>query len=247
MTTHVVKYSGGIGSFAAALRVIERHGRDDVVLLFADTLVEDGDLYRFLDASAAALALRAPVRVADGRTPFQVFADVSFLGNSRLAPCSHHLKQKPCRDWLEQHCDPADTVLYVGIDWSEERRCEAITRNWAPWRVEFPMCDEPHLTKAEMLDLARAAGVEPPRLYDLGFAHNNCAGACVRAGQRQWKRLLEVFPERYAAAEAAENRMRARLGKDIAILKRTRNKVTRPLTLTQLRLEHEAAQRKEAA
>lgn len=244
MTTHVVQDSGGIGSWAAAQRVVERHGRHDVMMLFADTLVEDDDLYRFLDQGAKVLGLPEPVRVADGRDPFQVFADVSFLGNAWLAPCSHHLKQKPCRDWLEEHCDPDDTVLYVGIDWSEEHRCASIVRNWAPWRVEFPMCEEPRLTKAEMLDLARAAGVAPPRLYELGFAHNNCGGACVRAGQRQWLRLLEVFPDRYAAAEAAENRMRARLGKDIAILKRTRNKVTRPLTLTQLRKEHEA---KEAA
>ena len=241
MTTHVVQYSGGIGSWAAAQRVVQEHGPAGVCLLFADTLVEDEDLYRFLDDGADALGLRV-IRVADGRTPFEVFEDVSFLGNSRLAPCSHHLKQKVCRAWMDAHCDPNDTIVYIGIDWSERHRCASIVRNWAPWRVEFPMCGPPHLTKDEMLAECRTFGVKPPRMYDLGYSHNNCGGCCVRAGQKQWLLLLETFPERFAEAEAAEQRMRDRLG-DVAILKRRRNDVSRPLTLRQLRLEHEAAQR----
>lgn len=46
--THVVMFSGGAGSWAAAKRVAERHGTDNLKLLFADTLGEDADLYRFL-------------------------------------------------------------------------------------------------------------------------------------------------------------------------------------------------------
>ncbi|WP_243726222.1 hypothetical protein [Actinomadura rubrisoli] len=231
--THVVQYSGGIGSWAAAQRVAAEHGTGNLVLLFADTGVEDDDLYRFLEESAAQLG--APlVRVADGRTQFEVFTDQRFLGNSRLAPCSAHLKQRPCRRWLEANADPARTVLHVGIDWSETRRLPAIVKGWAPWTVRFPMCDEPHLTKRQMLDWARALDVTPPRLYELGFAHNNCGGACVRAGQRQWKHLLATFPDRYAAAEASEQRIRADLG-DVAILRERVRGESRPLTLTELR------------
>lgn len=53
MTRHVVMFSGGGGSWAAAKRVVERHGRDDLVLLFTDTLFEDQDTYRFLIEGAA--------------------------------------------------------------------------------------------------------------------------------------------------------------------------------------------------
>ena len=41
---HLVMFSGGVGSWAAAKRVVERHGTEGVVLLFADTLIEDEDL-----------------------------------------------------------------------------------------------------------------------------------------------------------------------------------------------------------
>jgi hypothetical protein len=39
----IVMFSGGIGSWAAAKRVAERHGTDNLTLLFTDTLIEDGD------------------------------------------------------------------------------------------------------------------------------------------------------------------------------------------------------------
>lgn len=40
-------------------------------------------------------------------------------------------------------------------------------------------------------------GIRLPRLYDMGFPHNNCGGFCVRAGQTQFATLLKHFPERY--------------------------------------------------
>ena len=52
MTLHIVQYCGGIGSWAATQRVIAEHGTASFVLLFADDLVEDHDLCRFIDDSA---------------------------------------------------------------------------------------------------------------------------------------------------------------------------------------------------
>jgi hypothetical protein len=230
---HVVQFSGGIGSWAAAMRVAAEHGTDNLVLLAADTKAEDPDLWRFV-ADAGSLLGVEPIVVADGRTPWQVFADQRFVGNSRIAPCSVHLKQRPCRAWLTANADPANTMLYVGIDWSEQRRTPAIEKGWAPWPVRFPMCEPPHLSKQDMLDWARAEGLRPPRLYEQGFTHNNCFGVCVRAGQRQWRHLLHIAPERYLAAEAEEEKLRAQLG-DVAILKEQRQGVSYPLPLRELR------------
>ncbi|MEU4244301.1 hypothetical protein [Actinoplanes sp. NPDC026619] len=233
MTRHIVQFSGGIGSWATAMRVAARYGTQDLVLLAADTKTEDPDLWRFVDDAGAHLGV-TPVIVADGRTPWQVFADQRFLGNARIAPCSVHLKQRPCRAWLTQHADPVDTVLYVGIDWSEHRRVPAIERGWTPWTVKFPMCEPPYLSKQQMLDWARTERLRTPRLYEQGFQHNNCFGACVRAGQRQWLHLLEVAPHRFLAAEAEEEKLRRRLG-NVAILKQRRAGVSYPLPLRELR------------
>ncbi|MCM8556189.1 hypothetical protein, partial [Streptomyces sp. STCH 565 A] len=196
------------------------HGTASVTLLFADTNAEDEDLYTFNEQ--AARLLDVPItRVADPqeRDPWQVFEDKRWLGNTRIAQCSHALKQEPCRNWLEKKTDPADTVVYVGIDWTETHRLPAIVDGWKPWPVEAPLTRPPYRDKVQLREEARAAGLIDPRLYRLGFAHNNCGGGCVKGGQAQWVRLLTVFPERYARAEAAEAKMRRLLGKDVSILR----------------------------
>lgn len=49
----VVLFSGGLGSWAAAKRAVQRFGSENVTLLFTDTTDEDPDLYRFLVLAAA--------------------------------------------------------------------------------------------------------------------------------------------------------------------------------------------------
>jgi len=58
---HVVSFSGGAGSWAAAKRVAERVPREQLTLLFADTLIEDQDTYRvLLEGAANVLGLPRP-------------------------------------------------------------------------------------------------------------------------------------------------------------------------------------------
>ncbi len=239
MSAHVVMFSSGAGSWAAARRVADEHGTEGLTLLFADVLGEDEDNYRFLREAAADIGGDLVV-LTEGRTIWEVFHDKRYLGNTRLANCSHMLKQEPCRRWLDEHCDPASTTVYVGVDWSEQHRLPGIVRNYAPFRAEAPLCVPPYVSKAAVLaDLARR-GIEPPRLYALGFAHANCGGGCVRAGQGQFARLLEVLPDRYAEWEHNEQDLREHLGKDVAILRDRSGGRTVPLTLRAFRERHEA-------
>lgn len=231
---HVVMFSGGVGSWAAAKRVAEKHGTDNLILLFADTLIEDEDLYRFLDEAAANVGGRL-VKVAEGRDPWQVFFDVRFLGNSRVDPCSRILKREFLRRWLDEHCDPASTTVYLGIDWTEAHRFERARRYWVPWRVEAPLCKPPYLLKDDMLAVLRAEGIRPPRLYELGFSHNNCGGFCVKAGQAHFALLYRTMPERYLYHERREQELRDYLCKDVAILVDRRGGGARPMTLREFR------------
>ena len=232
---HIVMFSGGVGSWAAARRVVARHGPDDVVLLFADTKMEDPDLYRFLHEAVANIGAQLEI-IADGRNPWEVFTDKRWLGNSRRANCSILLKQAPCRAWLEERFGPGEATVYVGIDWTEIHRLEGIRPIWAPWPVEAPMCESPYLAKQEMLADLEAAGIEVPRLYKLGFAHNNCGGGCVKGGIAHWLHLLKTMPERYRWHEEQEQALREYLGKDVAILTDRSGGGRRPLTLRELRL-----------
>lgn len=233
MTRHVVMFSGGVGSWVAAKRVAEEHGTEDLTLLFADTLIEDADTYRFLREAADNVGGQF-VRIADGRTPWEVFRDVRYLGNTRADPCSLHLKRDLCDRWLEEHRDPSDTVVYVGVDWSEAHRYERLRERKLPWVYKAPMCDPPYLTKDEMHEWAEREGLAKQRLYRLGMPHANCGGGCVKMGHGGFARLYYADPCRFAEWEANEEAMRDLLG-DVSILRDRRGGETTPLTLRGLR------------
>lgn len=226
-------FSGGIGSWAAARRIVDEHGKVGTVCLFTDVLGEDEDNYRFIDDALDYLGC-AYVRLADGRDIWQVFKDRKFLCNSRQANCSAELKQKPAAEWLKANGRPDDVVV-IGIDWTETHRCASVERAYAPRAVRFPMCEPPYMGKAEMIGWAIERGLKPPRLYEMGFAHSNCGGGCVRAGQAQFAHLLRVMPERFAEWERNEADIAAFLDKDVSILTEQVGGVRRNLPLTVLR------------
>lgn len=235
----VVLYSGGALSWAAAMRTIERHGRGDLVLLFTDTSMEDEDLYRFLNDSERQLGV-AITRLCDGRTPWDVYRDKRMIGNTRMDPCSENLKRKPAHAWLKANA-PGATLVF-GIDWTEMHRLDGLRARYGEMghAVEAPMCDAPWYTKTTVLKWMRDVGLEPPRLYAKGFAHNNCGGFCCRAGHGHFATLLRELPERYAEHERKEQEMRDYLGKDVSILRDREDGDTRPMTLREFREQIEA-------
>jgi hypothetical protein len=249
MSDHVICYSGGIGSWMTAKRVIDQHGPDPVTLLFADVkgnatsphLGEDEDTYRFIADTTLAFGARL-VTLNEGRDIWQVFKDKRFLGNSRLANCSHLLKQKPTKEWLIANCDPDTTTVYVGISWDELHRLPAIENAYKSFgfTVKAPLCDPPYIDKQEMLEACRAEDIEPPRAYAAGLPHNNCGAFCVRAGQAQFRMLLRLNRERFLFHEQKEQEFREFIDKDVSILKETVNNSPVPLTLRRFREREEA-------
>ena len=127
MIKHLVMFSGGACSYMAAKRVIERHGKDGVVLLFADTLIEDPTLYEFLDSSSKFLDVPL-IKISDGRTPFEVFEDVRFLGNSRIDPCSRILKRDLLNKWREDSQNYLSLTMHLNLTLTQ-RRCKFTMEN----------------------------------------------------------------------------------------------------------------------
>lgn len=236
---HIVFYSGGIGSWYAAKRVIEKHGKENVILLFTDTKTEDEDLYRFLEESAKKIDVHLEI-IANGKTVWEVFEHNKFLGNSRIAPCSRELKQKTASKWIKKNFKPNECILYLGIDWTEMHRVESPKKNWLPYVVEFPMTEQPFVDKYKMLDALKQYQIEVPKLYKLGFSHNNCGGFCCRVGQGHFINLLQKMPERYKYHEEKEQHFIKTIGKEQAMLRKTIDGERVNYTLKQLREDFES-------
>lgn len=230
----IISYSGGLGSFAAAKLTRDKYGAENCVLLFADTLTEDEDLYRFVTETVAWLGIEF-VRLCDGRNIWQVFSHEKFMGNSRVDPCSKHLKRIPLNRWCkQQYPDPSEAVRVVGIGAHEAHRLDAIRAAMLPYQVEAPLTDR-ITPQSEILDWLDEAGIEPPRLYALGFPHNNCGGFCVKTGQRQMALLLREFPCRYAWHEEMQENLFVKIGKH-GTIKRTVKNTESYMTLKEFRL-----------
>lgn len=239
---HVVQYSGGVASWATAKRVVERHGTKDVTLLFADTKGhstnphdgEDADLYRFLHEGAANLGLEVTV-LREGRTIWEVFFDERFLGNHRVDPCSKILKRQLLDKWHKENCAPDDSTVYLGYTWDEMHRVTRTQKRMLPFVATAPLCEPPEISKAQAFAWLAETGIKPPRLYGMGFSHNNCGGFCIKAGQAHFEKLWRTMPERYLYHEQKEQDIRAYLGKDVSILREQRYGKDRPLTMRDFR------------
>lgn len=252
---YIVSLSGGVASAVAADRAIQRYGRENVVLWFADTSWEDEGLYQFLDDCMARWGGDL-IRYCDGRTPLQVAEDAQLIPNQRRAPCSFKLKVEPFANWLWRLPKPLTVLL--GLDWKEQHRITQ--RNvWhrqagKPRRPtgyhhtihgvyeDYPLMWKPYEFQPYQ-DIVRSWGIEPPRLYALGAPHNNCGLRCVKQGVSEWNRLRVHFPERFAEVRDWEQAQRAKGGAraNYAICRDSTGGDVKPLTLLEIEQRAEPA------
>ena len=225
-----------MGSAVSALLALEHEL--DFTLLFADTLIEDEDLYRF-NADVARACQREIVTLTDGRTPWDVYIDRKWIGNSRTAHCSTELKSKPVRAWLDANAAPGDPLV-LGMDLSELDRIERAQRQWAP-RPVVSLLNRYRVWRPQYGEMLQRHGIEKPRLYSQGYEHNNCGGFCCKAGLVQFERLYRTNPDRYQQHEREMERAMEAIGPTAKpFLKRTRGGIPEYLTMREFREELEA-------
>lgn len=195
------------------------------------------------------------VWIVEGRDPWEVFRDRSFIGNSGVDPCSEALKRLALAKWRSANCHregelfgPPD-VFTVGIGEHEAHRfygdhkgigilranaadgwiyeAPLIALNEALLRGEHVADDVLRLMLAPLSDF----GLERARLYLLAYLHNNCGGFCCKAGQAHWANRFRVQPERYAYDAMMERKLIAYLGSDVAMLTDRRGGDKKPMSL----------------
>ena len=110
-------------SYEAARRSLERFGHDATEIWFADTRIEDEDLYRF-NKDVEELLGKKLILFDQGLDIWGIFKRERFLGNSRIDPCSKFLKRLPLRKALEARY-PHLKCTFCNDIW--ERKQERIT------------------------------------------------------------------------------------------------------------------------
>lgn len=203
----IIFFSGGRASFVVADFVKKSYPDDNILLYFTDTLWESPDTYRFIKECSDKLKLPLLIHSA-GITPMQLMFEKKLVFNNMIGDCSKLLKMRVASDYLKKQIKPKverwlnhqflkqadfikDATLYFGIGIEELHREEAIARNWRPFRVEMPLIDN----MIRIDNVLKEYNIMEPELYKLGFAHNNCNGRCVKAGQGHYRNLKKTMPE----------------------------------------------------
>lgn len=237
---HIASFSTGLSSAVMVERLLSRYGKDAIEIVVMDTLIEDDDNYRFANEL---LHTRwngvASTALYEGRTPYEVSRAQHVIPNQKLAPCTFRLKIEPFTKYLASLDGPI--TVHIGYDFSEVHRCKATTKNYNAlgYAVDYPLLWKP-LEHRPYAQVAREDwGIEPPRMYALGYTHANCGGRCVKQGKGDWLRTLINFPDRYAEAWEAEMRANP-TNANYALLRDQSGGMVRPMTLRELREEHEA-------
>lgn len=249
----IVSISGGNSSAVAAHRAIEKYGKENVEVVFCDTLWEDDDLYRFLDEVEKYLGIEI-TRLSDGRNPLQVFEKEQLIPDNLMAPCSKKLKIDMMKKHVKERLDKGIAVtMVIGFDYRDAQprggrpqgRLPGTTAAWEAFgvKVEYPLLDEPIVLDSGAV--VESWGIKQPRMYAMGYTHNNCGGRCIKQGKGDWRRTLENFPERYQEVETWEKEAQIRLNKERTILRDTRKGMDNRLSLAELREETLGADIKE--
>ena len=167
----------------------------------------------------------------NGMDIWDSFKKNSWVGNSRVAHCTTDLKGKEFMKWLKVSYQSDECVLHFGFDWAEAHRLETAKKNWSPYTCEAILCQTPFLSRQQIMQIIDDCEIDLPRLYDLGFSHNNCGGFCVKAGLKHFKLLFEKMPQVYAYHQAKYDALAAELPTAKPFLKKTVNKQQSYLTL----------------
>jgi hypothetical protein len=252
----ICSMGGGFSSTAWLPRVLlEQYPKEQLHFVTAVLPNEHPSMWRLYDAVEKALDIHVTYIAYDKEnkwqyvdrqnrdnkeilwTPFDIFDAQKFIGNSRNDPCSHFLKRQTLLDYVNKKFGPEQAVMAVGIHDDEIERRAAIQENWKSkgYEIIFPLVGLPVRSREEQQQLLQEWYNVQLDLYQLGFEHNNCHGACVKAGQRQWALLWYYYPEIYQEWEDRENEWRLENG-DYTILKKKIKGETVYITLKEFRV-----------
>lgn len=162
----------------------------------------------------------------EGRDIWEIFRDERFLGNTQKDTCSKIGKREPRKRWLKANCDPARTIVYVGISDEEVHRWDnGKGKGFRPrmaaegWEARAPLIGRVEGQVSANIYI-HAAGLTPSRSYGVGYSHDNCGGMCCKAGAPAVALRLRAQPERAAYDALMEAKVIEFLGKPVAMFKR---------------------------
>lgn len=162
--------------------------------VYCETGSEHPDNMRFMAACERWLG-RSVERIASEKyaDTWDVWERRRYLAGVEGALCTVELKVIPRLAY--QRPDDIHVFGYTA-DAADVARAERMRATYPEMTIRAPLIDR-GVTKAACIAMIRRAGIEPPPLYALGFANNNCI-PCVKAtSPAYWALVRQHFPDKF--------------------------------------------------
>ena len=122
---------------------------------------------------------------------FDVFRKTKYLnGIKNFARCTTDLKKK-----LRLEYQRPDDIHIFGYTLEEKQRAEKFENYNPELKVDWVLIEK-GITKENCLGILWQKGIKLPKMYDLGYNHNNCIG-CVKGGMGYWNQIRKDFPNEF--------------------------------------------------
>lgn len=200
-------FSCGAASYCASKLALQDD--PDIEIIYIDVGWEHLDNQRFLHDAEKILG---PIKVLKNpryNNPAEVFRAKRFIKTPFGAPCTLELKKS-----VRQKYETGLEVQYFGFDASEEKRRDRFlaSNKEQAHLFRFPLIEH-GWSKERCLEEIERDGIVVPITYRQGFKNANCIG-CVKAGRGYWKKIRELYPERFSEMISLEKEIGYTLFKD---------------------------------
>lgn len=208
-------FSCGDTSAVATKMALRQFAQHEVVVARIVLTSEHPDNWRFADDCEHWFGQKiVNLRSDEYADTWDVWERRRYIAGIKGAPCTTYLK-KAVREAFQR----PDDIQVFGFDGAEARRVADFRARNFEINLETPVLDA-RLYKADCHALIRAAGIEIPAMYRLGFDNNNCIG-CPKGGAGYWNRIRVHFPGVFARMAHLERELGAKLiklgGKHISL------------------------------
>lgn len=193
-------FSCGTASAVAAKLAVDE--RPDTLVIYNDlSASEHSDNARFLrDVERWIGKPITKTHHPKWSTIDEVFETQRYLVGRHGAPCTRALK----RDMRDLVADFND-VNVLGFTADEGKRIADFERHDPDVKCWWILRDQ-GITKADCHRIVEEAGIALPRMYSLGFEHNNCIGCVKSRSRRYWNLVRRHFPETFKRRADQERR-----------------------------------------
>ena len=180
------------------------------IIAYCDTGAEDFDNHRFMLECEIWFKQNITILNSDDyEDTWDVWTKRQYISGIAGAPCTQQLKIKPRLKFQQ----PNDIHVFgYTADADDVRRAESLQEHWPDLTVVTPLIDQ-GLTKAACLAMLEKAGIEPPRVYEMGFKNANCIPCCKATSPDYWALVRKQFPDEFDRMAKLSRELGARLAR----------------------------------